>query len=666
MNYESMLPNVHDTRILSSYVNENRRHGLKTLSKELLNYEQVTYAEVTRGRKMNQMTARETVAYGLDDTICTAALYNNFKFVMELEDTWKVYEEVEIAPHYLNAWRFVKGTPISMEKMLQLQKNDAAAHEQAWSLLRDYLIAQGWPGSVCPKFEASSALTPKAIKEIFTLITGEKLETQVRTPGKLVALIQEKDELLAGLVNTALLGNLEPLNEHVKNNFNGEPQLNMDSPPQMAKLLYEVLGLPVRVRNKLTAAARAAGAKEGSPKTDHLALEYALTYDTDMGPEVIRLVKAIQTMKTTATREKMFYKPYRHIQHWVDGLVHAEVNQSQTNTRRYSSSNPNLQQLPKHPKQGVPSRFREVFIPHKPGAVVVSLDFNAQELRVIADRSQDPNMLACYVGDNKKDMHSITGLAILHKKKPDDLARMVEVALDQIMVERWKAVDQVAFEAAVNDESKTNPDQKLFKALRNLGKKTNFTTEYGAQAPKLAETLIIPKEEAQLYIDAKLQQFARAEAWKKEMIALAHELGYGGTMMGARRHLPDLRSSNKFDVAKAERQAVNNWIQGSCAEMTKMAEGRIWKSGVLFRYDSLYIGPIHDELVFSVMGDEALPFISEVHKLMTMSYADMTVPIISSISLGPDFGRQIEVGDEVVPEAIEAAVRESLGELAVA
>jgi DNA polymerase I-like protein with 3'-5' exonuclease and polymerase domains len=83
-----------------------------------------------------------------------------------------------------------------------------------------------------------------------------------------------------------------------------------------------------------------------------------------MGDDVIKVVKAMQTMRATSTRMKMFYNPYKAMRHWKDNLVHAQLNQSAAVTRRYTSSDPNLQQLPKHPKHGVPPKFREVFIPH--------------------------------------------------------------------------------------------------------------------------------------------------------------------------------------------------------------------------------------------------------------------------------------------------------------
>lgn len=295
----------------------------------------------------------------------------------------------------------------------------------------------------------------------------------------------------------------------------------------------------------------------------------------------------------------------------------------------------------------------------KRNGVVISLDFSAQELRMIAERSQDPNMLSCYIGDNKKDMHSITGNGILNKwvaRKYPANGFMTDVQWQEVL--EHGAWDYQAFV----DTLENNPLSKALKNLRALGKKVNFTTEFGAQGPKLAETLLCPVEEAQEYIDAKHAMFARAEEWKREVIERTKLLGYATTLLGARRHLVEqLESKDRYVRSKAERQAVNFEIQGSCAEQSKLARGRIWRSGVLHRYDARYLAPVHDELVFSCAAEQAFDFICEVHPLMIANYAGMRVPIVSSISLGPNFGEQYEVGEEPDQKAIEDVLDKCFG-----
>lgn len=695
------LPNVLDTKLEASYVDENRPLGLKGRSKSTLGYDQTSFAETTtkegpvgtlpaggkllatfdvtkelhppvyeldpdgqpvgdmiepgeyevspherRQYKMHELTALEVFDYGTDDTICTIALHNYYRVIMQLEHTWEVYRQVELSAAYLTALAYVQGTPMSLEKMRELEKEDDAVYDESWTVVRQFLIEKGWDGSVPPTYGVD--ITPAQVKEAFQFVFDRPLDTMMRKLDKLVAFIRAEDgcetfaSLLEGVTDEA---GAQRFTDYVRVHFKGEPDFNTGSPKQLQKFMYETMGLPIRLFNKPTDKMRSEGKKVGTPKTDDLAVQYALKYDAPEKPEIEAVLDAFRRMKMVQTRRGLYYKPYAVAAHWKDGLLHPSHNQCATNTRRYSASDPNDQQLPKHPKAtGEPARFREVYVPHKPGAVVVSLDFNSQELRVIADYSQDANMLSCYVGDNLKDMHALTALGIIKRREP--------AAAD------WSYDD---FVAAMEGERKG--DMKVYRAL---GKKTNFTTEYGAMAPKLAQTLLVSEEEAQSYIDAKLEAFPQVQVWKDGVQEYAAANGYVTTMMGARRHLAEaLESDDGYERSKAERQAVNFKVQGSSAEMTKLGMGRMWDRGIPFKFDCRFIAPVHDEVVWSVMLDQLLPFLQEVHACMVAPYANMQVPIVSSISFGPSFGEQIEIGEEPTAEAVEAGLvkyREMLGE----
>jgi DNA polymerase I-like protein with 3'-5' exonuclease and polymerase domains/5'-3' exonuclease len=659
--WHGFLPNVIDTMIMKSYVDENTRQGLKHCSKEILGYDQVSYEEVTQGRKMNELTAEETLDYGTDDIYTTGALENYFRFVMELEDTWRVFQQVARKPPYLNALRFLKGTPISLERMFELERADKIAYDAAWAKVRDFLIASGWEGTVCPRYEGASAAY---IKQVYEICAGKPLETQVRTPLKLVALIRAAgEELLANLLERAII-NAEPdaLNDYVKVHFSGEPEFNTDSPVQMQRLLYETLGLPVRLRQKPTDTMRAKGIREGNAKGDDFALQFAIKYDADRGPEVIEVLKALQTMRVMSTRRKLYYTPYRHMRHWKTGLVHSNVRQFSTVTRRDSDADPNKQQLGKNVKHGHKPQIRSVYGPHRPDAVVGSIDYTGQELVLIAEQSQDPAMVACFVpppGEKKKNMHAITGAEIWRRKPVAELCRMMGMEpLDKAsaIAAEWMGMTYERFMEVYLDPK--HPWQKIAEEMRQIGKKVNFTTEYGAQAQKLSETLIITPEEGQQYVDAKEAAFPRAAEWKREVIKETHKLGYATTMLGGRRHLREqLTSSNGYEASKAERQGVNFKVQGSAAEQTKQAETGLWDAGIFFKYDAVYIGPVHDELVFSCRADHLLPMLRDMHAIMTRPYAGMKIPPVASISFGRNYQEQIEVGETVDEAAINEALK---------
>ena len=703
--YHGFLPNCLDTKIEASYVDENRPLGLKQRSKSILGYDQTSYQETTtkegpvgtlpqggkllatfdvtntikepvyaagfedqpgemlepgefevvpherRQYKMHELTASEVFDYGTDDTICTIALHSYYKVVMQIEHTWEVYKQVEIAPAYLTALAYVQGTPMSLEKMRELERGDDEVYDKSWAVVREFLIKAGWDGSVPPAYGVD--ITPAQVKEAFAIVFDRPLDTMMRKIDKLVAFIKAEEggetfaTMLAGVTDEA---GAQRFTDYVRVHFKGEPDFNTGSPKQLQKFMYETMGLPIRLFNKPTDKMRQEGKKQGTPKTDDLAIQYALKYDAPEKPEIEPVLDAFRLMKMVQTRRGLYYKPYAVAAHWKDGLLHPNHNQCATNTRRYSASDPNDQQLPKHPKAtGEPARFREVYVPHKRRAVVVSLDFNSQELRVIADYSQDANMLACYVGDNLKDMHSLTALGIVRRREADKADWSYET-----------------FICALQD----GPLKSEMKTYRALGKKTNFTTEYGAMAPKLAQTLLVSEEEAQSYIDAKLEAFPDVQPWKDSVIEEARAKGFVTTMMGARRHLAEaLESDDGYERSKADRQGVNFKVQGSSAEMTKMAMGRMWKAGIPFKYDCRFIAPIHDEVVWSVDIDQLLPFLKDVHACMVASYANMKVPIVSSISFGPSFGEQIEIGEEPTAEAVEAGLveyRKMVGEAVAA
>lgn len=702
--YDGFLPRCLDTKMEASYVNENIKNGLKLRTLTHLGYKQQTFHETvqrsgpvgtlkpggrqvklyehtlqprryyhdgtlvdeveaerldklgeevefdeavtqeweTRQYKMSELTAAEVFDYGCDDTICTAALHNFYRLVMELEHSWQCYLDTEIDAAYMSAVGFLQGTSFSAAKMRELSELDDKTYEESWGVVRGYLMSKGWPGSLCPEFGVTS--TPTELKLAYKIVTGRTLETQVRKSEKLAALMDaEGAETLAALLLAAYKQpNDGPgwaaLNKYVKQHFKGEPDFNSGSPIQKQKLLYELLGLPIRIRNKPTDDMKAKGIREGSAKTDVLSIDWALKFDAK--DEDRQVLEALKLMQMVETRRTLYYNKYNGMVHWKTGKLHSSLNQCEANTRRSSESNPNKQQLPKHQKiEGQPARFREVIVPHHPNAVIVSLDESSQELRLIADYSQDPAMVACYIGDNKKDMHSLTGLGIAKWKYPKH---------------EWSY--EVYEEARA---SKEHPLNALAKECRVLGKKVNFTTEYGAMAKKVAETLIIAESEAQAFVDAKEEAFPVAAAWKNTVIQEARNLGYVSTRMGARRHLREaLNSADGYEASKAERQSVNFKIQSGSAEQTKRAYGAAWKRRLAFKYDAVFVGPIHDEVVWSVAIDDLLPFLIEMHACMTQPYGGMVIPIESSISFGPSFGEQIEIGEQPTAAAVAAGLKE--------
>jgi DNA polymerase I-like protein with 3'-5' exonuclease and polymerase domains/5'-3' exonuclease len=645
---EKFLPTV-DTRIMAGYVNENLpEFGLKFLSKHFLGYKQTNYDEVTRVEdgvdeegnpvyrqaKMNELTGKHVLSYGCDDTITCAALFNFFQLHMQLEHHFKVYKEVETDAYMLGAQAFNDGVNVSRKRIRELADEDMGMHDEAWAVFRQFLVKQGWPGSVPPTY--TSDITAAEIKEAFTIVTGNKLESMARTPSKLAAQAKAQGaELFAKLLEDCVAGASERFTSYVQEHFKCEPEWKM-SPKQKTTVLYEKMGLPVRLRNALTENMALDGRTAGNPKTDALALAYALKYDVEDRPEIKPVLTALKEMQVVETRQGLFYSPYPKFIHWQTNKVHPQIRQSSTNTRRDSGAKPNVQQVSKHEKvdgEGAP-KVREVYVPHHRQAVIVSMDFSSQELCEIAENSRDPNMVACYSGDSRKDMHSMTGLQIARSKG----GRFAN----------WTLQDFTAA-LAVGD-----PDAKAF---RSLGKKVNFTTEYGAMAPKLAQTLLVEEEEAQIFIDAKESTFPDVRLWKDSVEEEAQQKGFVRSRMGAVRHLAELLTSpDRYESSKALRQAVNFKIQSSCAEQTKLARGAAWRAKLLERFDCKFYFPVHDEVVWSCAVKDLFEFIPALHACMVQPFGkDRLIPVESTISFGKSFGPkdQIEIGGVPSREAIQ-------------
>ena len=639
-----LLPNALDTRIEAAYVDENSEQGLKQCSKRWLGYDQTTYEEVTTidgvQHKMNQLPGAHVLVYGCDDTITCSALHNFYKLHMQLEHHWAVFTDVETDAMYAGAQAFVDGVDISMTRLKELVVEDDALFDQAWVVVRTFLISHGWPGSVPPSYGVD--ITAAQVKEAFEIFTGAELETKVRKLEKLAEAAREAGQNLfarALLECVASPTGAEAFTSLIRSRFTGEPAFKVNSSKQKATVLYELLGLPIRLRGEVTDNMRAGGIREGNPKANALAMAYALKYDVPAGSEIRPVLAALSEMQIVQTRRGLYWNTYPNFVHWKTGKVHPSNRQSATNTRRWTCSKPNITQVSKHPKaEGETPKVREVYVPHHADAVIVSMDEAAQELRIIADYSWDQNMVDCFVGDNKKDMHVLTGSSILRSQGPE--------------FERW-SYDEFARAYA----NKHHPDQALLKEYRTLGKKTAFTTEYGAQAPKLAETLIVAEEEAQSFIDAKEATFPQARAWKTSVEDEAKAKGYVRTKLGAVRHLADaIMSDDRYEASKACRQAVNFCVQSSSAEMIKRAIGAMWRARLRFRFDCRFLFPVHDELAWSVSKKDLAQFLEEAHACMVQPYADMKIPIESSIAFGPNFGPewQMEIGSVPSEKALVA------------
>lgn len=272
------------------------------------------------------------------------------------------------------------------------------------------------------------------------------------------------------------------------------------------------------------------------------------------------------------------------------GKIHTTYNQTVTATGRLSSTNPNLQNIPIRTDEG--RIIRAAFVPDK-NCLIVSADYSQIELRLMAALSGDPAMVEAFREGH--DIHRATAAKIYHKNLDD-----------------------------VSDNERRN------------AKTANFGIIYGISAFGLSERLGIPRSEAKTLIDGYLQTYPRVDHYMSEAIQTGRDNGYVSTIMGRKRYLPEINSRNAVVRGYAERNAINAPLQGSAADIIKIAmikvDNEIQRRGLQARM----ILQVHDELVFNVPQDELAQLQSLVTECMEKAWKG-PVPLTVGIGAGKNW-----------------------------
>ena len=321
---------------------------------------------------------------------------------------------------------------------------------------------------------------------------------------------------------------------------------------------------------------------KGAPSTaEEVLAELALDYPL---PAVLMEYRSLSKLKSTYTDK---------LPAMIDpktGRVHTSYHQAVTATGRLSSSDPNLQNIPIRTEEG--RRIRQAFIA-TPGCKIVAADYSQIELRIMAHLSQDPSLLAAFA--EGLDVHSATA------------AEVFAVDIEQV------SVDQ-----------------------RRKAKAINFGLIYGMSAFGLAKQLGIGRHEAQQYIDVYFARYPGVADYMERTRALAHENGYVETLKGRRLYLPEINARNRQRQQAAERTAINAPMQGTAADLIKLAmlavDAWIESSGV----DARLMMQVHDELVFEVAEDAVAGLSDKVAALMS-DVGWLDVPLVVEVGTGDNW-----------------------------
>lgn len=421
-------------------------------------------------------------------------------------------------------------------------------------------------------------------------------------------------------------------------------ELNIGSPKQMGQLFYGKLGLPILLRNidknKVKPNKRTCWDLEQSPSTDILAIEswMAELGEADWRFRVLEIVKALRAIKT---KFGLYYKPYPLLKSPIDGRLHPSMKNCGTVTRRPSCSTPNLLQLSKKDE----AKFRRVVVSDsfkadyedlKSGAVeehvIVSIDFVQQELVVLAGLSDDANLRACYQGDNRKDVHSLTGTSIVN--------------LDRNKA-GLKSLTYAEFEKLRKDKS-----SKEFRVRSKSAKTTNFLMVYGGSEAGLSRKATVPRETASQWVEAFFSTYPKVKTYQERMIELVRRHGFIKTCFGNRRHLPAAFDSNKAIASAAERQGINSPIQGGCADLLKKVFRQLVLRKVTDRLGAYIIAPVYDEIIASVPISKVFNWCEELSDIMEVQLPGLNIGLETSVSVGINAGDQIELGTRPNAETV--------------
>ena len=598
--FEGFLDDMVDTSLMASYWNENEKHGLKHLSKKLLQYEQASYADTLREASgMFEVTGNAAVKYGIDDVVVTDALQNFFSAFMEYEGTMDAFNKVECDASYFTSLCFINGVDFDQEAYKILKADNDCNTEEAWETLNTSLLKIGWEGGEFIPVKRKNAGVFNRIHE--ALYGHTSAFSSVKAA---------KEAMPSDAIVQAFNGTIDDVNALYKKYWKPKADFNVRSPKQMCKLLYEVLGMKIRIRNKPTDKMRAEG-KPGNPASSEVAIQNALIYEDTDEPEVLKL---LLEYKGYLTKESLFFSKWPLYVHWKTGKIHCSMRQSATTTRRFSHSKPNKAQLPKKKGKEVRNMMKS------PGDdwYIWALDIDSQELILQAWASQDPNFLDCYQGDVKKDIHSLTGFQVAKKQ----------------------GVDFGSYEKFIQQK------KEEAKPYRELGKATNFATAYLCMAPKLSQMLCVVEDEAQAFMDAKAEAFPELMPAVEEYIKLCEERGYAETFEGARRHLAGHQhfgSRKKFEKQAAGRLAWSFRIQSSAASQIKLSVGRMYAEGLFEDRLCMPVTVIHDEAVGVIHKSVLEERMPKLIDCICQKYADMEIQTSTTPEIGRNFGSLAEL-----------------------
>ena len=352
-----------------------------------------------------------------------------------------------------------------------------------------------------------------------------------------------------------------------------EPELNLSSPRQIGVVLYEKLKLDPRAKKN---------SRDNYP-TDEETLQ-AMAWKHPLIDKILEF-RGLKKLIST------YIEPFQQLVDPVDGKIHTTFTQALTATGRLSSLKPNLQNIPVRTAQG--QQIRKAFVPSHKGGYIVSADYSQIELRIMAHLSGDEGMIEDFRSGH--DIHAATA------------AKIYKVPVSEVTREQ-----------------------------RSHAKTANFGIIYGISAFGLSQRLSISRSESKALIDQYFENYKGVRAYIDRSVEQCRKNGYVETVFHRKRFLPDINSRN-FNMRQfAERNAVNAPIQGSAADIIKLAMAAVYLKMKEEGLQSRMVLQVHDELVFDVVPQE-LDRVMEIAREQMENVCKLRVPLIAECGYGTNW-----------------------------
>ena len=482
-------------------------------------------------------------------------------------------------------YEYEKGEPVYYYDIKSLIKKGINIPEKAFDiLLADYLMDPDAGGIRQLKDESDGEFFGKLYKkskDLFDKLKENSLDKLYYEMEEPVARIIAEMEQTGIMINPENIKSVaDKLKTFIDLEYNKIKDmagfdLNPNSPKQLSSYLYDKLGLKGAKKNK-----------SGYSTDEDTLKDLRISY-----PEYDSLISSILKYREI----NKLYSTYtlNLLEYVKDGRIHTEFKQTGTATGRLSSSNPNMQNIPQ--KGEYAEILRSSFVAKK-GCKLVSLDYSQIELRILAHLSEDENLIKAF--NENKDIHTMTALNIFHLSSAD------EVTHD----------------------------------IRRIAKAVNFGILYGLSSFGLARDTKVTRKEAQSFIDGYFALYPKVKIFIDEIIKQTREKGYCSTILGRKRNMHDINSRNANIRTRAERMAVNAPIQGSAADIIKLAmiecDKYIKENGI----DAKCILQIHDELIFEVNENIVSEFTDIMKNIMERAVS-LSVPLLVNAETGDNWGQ---------------------------